>query len=57
MVPGASELRLSQLDFDDFALESDDMLLAAIRIFHDTRLISSFNIDSDVCTAATILNQ
>jgi len=49
-VPSAGELRLCRLDFNDFSLQSDDMLLAAIRIFHDTRLIDSFNIDYDVCT-------
>jgi len=49
VVPSAGELRLYQCDFDDFSLESDDMLLAAIRIFHDARLISSFSIDYDVC--------
>ena len=49
-MPSAGELRLCRLDFDDFSLESDDMLMAAIRIFHDTGLINAFNIDYDVRT-------
>jgi len=47
-IPSVVELKLSRLDFDDFSLDSDDMLLAAIRIFHDTHLVHSFNIQHDV---------
>ena len=54
-MPSADELRLCRLDFDDFSLGSDDMLLAAVRIFRDSRLINSFNIDYDVCTTIDVL--
>ena len=47
-VPDCSHWKLDQLDFNDFSLPSEDMILAAIRIFTDTGLVAHFKIDYEV---------
>ena len=47
-VPACSYWRLDTLDFNDFSLASEDMILAAIRIFKDTGLMVRFKIDYEV---------
>lgn len=47
-VPVASEWLVDSLEFNDFSLDGDQMVLAAIRIFHDTGLIKTYKIDYEV---------
>ncbi|XP_067131816.1 dual 3',5'-cyclic-AMP and -GMP phosphodiesterase 11A-like [Centruroides vittatus] len=44
-IPEMEELNLNSLKFDDFSLNSEQMILASIRIFSELGLISRFNID------------
>ncbi|XP_035701980.1 dual 3',5'-cyclic-AMP and -GMP phosphodiesterase 11A [Folsomia candida] len=45
-VPDADELGLVGLDFDDFSLDGDTMVLAALRMFTDLSLVSRFKMDN-----------
>jgi hypothetical protein len=47
-VPCADELNLYSLTFDDFSLDSDEMLLAAVSMFLDLGLVKKFNIEEEV---------
>jgi len=47
-VPCADELNLYSLTFDDFSLDSDEMLLAAASMFLDLGLVKKFNIEKEV---------
>jgi hypothetical protein len=47
-VPCADELNLYSLTFDDFSLDSDEMLLAAVSMFLDLGLVKKFNIEKEV---------
>ena len=47
-MPTAEELTLERLDFNDFALTSDEMVLAGIRIFKDCGFLKTFRIDYEV---------
>jgi hypothetical protein len=51
-VPCADELNLYSLTFDDFSLESDEMLLAAVSMFLDLGLVKKFNIEKEVSSLA-----
>ncbi|XP_069187279.1 dual 3',5'-cyclic-AMP and -GMP phosphodiesterase 11A isoform X2 [Procambarus clarkii] len=44
-VPEASKWNLGSLTFDDFSLNQDQMVLAAVRMFSDLRLTSRFKIE------------
>ncbi|PNF20000.1 hypothetical protein B7P43_G08644 [Cryptotermes secundus] len=46
-VPCADELNLYSLTFDDFSLESDEMLLAAVSMFLDLGLVKKFSIEKE----------
>ena len=48
ILPEVSELKLDSLDFNDFGLNKDEMLLASIRMFKDLGLIRKFRIDYEV---------
>ena len=48
MIPTQSSLNLGSMKFDDFSLESDEMLRASVRMFLDCGLIDEFNIDYQV---------
>ncbi|XP_047500995.1 dual 3',5'-cyclic-AMP and -GMP phosphodiesterase 11A-like [Penaeus chinensis] len=48
VVPEASTWSLGSLTFDDFSLTQDQMLLAAMRMFMDLRLVHRFKIESKV---------
>jgi hypothetical protein len=41
-------MNLYSLTFDDFSLESDDMMLAAVSMFLDLGLVKKFNIEKEV---------
>jgi hypothetical protein len=45
-------LNLYSLTFDDFSLESDEMLLAAVSMFLDLGLVKKFNIEKEVSSFA-----
>jgi hypothetical protein len=47
-VPCADELNLYSLTFDDFCLDNDEMLLAAVSMFLDLGLVKKFNIEKEV---------
>jgi dual 3',5'-cyclic-AMP and -GMP phosphodiesterase 11 len=47
-VPCADERNLYSLTFDDFSLDSDEMLLAAVSMFLDLGLVKKFNIEKEV---------
>lgn len=47
-VPSARKLNLCSFRFDDFSLESDHMLKAAIRMFIDCGFMEAFNIEYEV---------
>ena len=42
------KINLTRFDFDDFALESDDMLKAAFQMYVNSGLLQKFKIDHDV---------
>ena len=44
---------LSGLDFNDFSLGSDQMVVAAIAIFKETGLLKTFRIDYEVTITVT----
>ncbi|CAH1775433.1 unnamed protein product [Owenia fusiformis] len=46
-VPEAKEWNLTGFDFNDYSLDSNEMIIAAIRIFKDTGLIRRFKIEID----------
>ncbi|XP_075221410.1 dual 3',5'-cyclic-AMP and -GMP phosphodiesterase 11A-like [Lycorma delicatula] len=46
-VPGADELNLYSLSFDDFSLSQDEMLLAAVSMFLELGLVKKFNIERE----------
>jgi dual 3',5'-cyclic-AMP and -GMP phosphodiesterase 11 len=41
-------LNLYSLTFDDFSLESDEMLLGAVSMFLDLGLVKKFSIEKEV---------
>ena len=47
-IPSTAELKLDFLDFNDFALSSDEMVIGAIRIFKHCGFLKSFRIDYEV---------
>ncbi|KAK7495656.1 hypothetical protein BaRGS_00013103, partial [Batillaria attramentaria] len=47
-IPEAQEWRLAELNFNDFSLDRDQMLLGAARIFDELGLIRKLRIDSEV---------
>lgn len=47
-VPNADEWELCSLSFDDFSLDRDQMVLAALRMFMDLGLMAHFKIDYGV---------
>ncbi|ESO83549.1 hypothetical protein LOTGIDRAFT_236563 [Lottia gigantea] len=47
-VPEATTWKLNRFDFNDFSLQGDEMILAAIRMFKDLGLIRKFRIDYEV---------
>jgi hypothetical protein len=47
-VPCADELNLYSLSFDDFSLDNDEMLLAAVSMFLDLGLVKRFSIEKEV---------
>jgi hypothetical protein len=55
-VPCADELNLYSLTFDDFSLENDDMLLAAVSMFLDLGLVKKFSIEKEVSSHAVALS-
>ncbi|KAJ9586234.1 hypothetical protein L9F63_020143, partial [Diploptera punctata] len=46
-VPCADQLNLYSLAFDDFSLDNDEMLLAAVSMFLDLGLVKRFNIERE----------
>lgn len=50
-VPGADELNLYSLAFDDFSLNENEMLLAAVSMFLELGLVKRFNIEKEVGTS------
>ncbi|XP_067686279.1 dual 3',5'-cyclic-AMP and -GMP phosphodiesterase 11A-like isoform X1 [Haliotis asinina] len=46
-IPEEFEWRLGDLNFNDFSLNRDEMVLAAVRIFHDLGLIRKFRMEYD----------
>lgn len=46
-IPHAAELRLNELCFNDFSLDSNEMVIAGIRMFKDLGLMKSCRIDFD----------
>ncbi len=49
-MPNADEWNLYSLSFDDFSLDENEMLLAAVTMFTELGLVSKFNIDKKVKT-------
>lgn len=49
-VPPAAEWHIDSPEFNDFSLDNDQMVLAAVRIFQETGLIKTFKIDYEVQT-------
>ena len=47
-IPESSEWRLTELDFNDFSLDKDQMMVAAVRIFHDLGLLKKLRLDTEV---------
>uniref|UniRef100_A0A8D8WKA7 Phosphodiesterase n=2 Tax=Cacopsylla melanoneura TaxID=428564 RepID=A0A8D8WKA7_9HEMI len=47
-VPEAEVLHLDSLGFNDFSLEPNEMILAAVRMFDELQLINEFNIKREV---------
>ena len=47
-VPPASQWSLQRLDFNDFSLDGDQMVLAGIRMFKDSGLLKKFKIEYEV---------
>ena len=47
-IPEAIELHLSDVRFNDFSLESEEMVQASIRIFIELGLLRKFRIDYEV---------
>lgn len=47
-IPTLSSINLGSMKFDDFSLNADQMLTAAVRMFLDFGLIDEFNIDYQV---------
>ncbi|XP_008483572.1 cGMP-specific 3',5'-cyclic phosphodiesterase-like [Diaphorina citri] len=43
-VPEAEHLNLYSLEFNDFSLQPDETILAAVRMFEELQLTSEFNI-------------
>ncbi|ELU06480.1 hypothetical protein CAPTEDRAFT_169631 [Capitella teleta] len=44
-IPSANQWGLASLKFNDFSLNTDEMILAGIRIFKDTGLLKTFSIE------------
>lgn len=47
-VPAADSLNLFSLTFDDFSLNDDEMLMAAVSMFLELGLVKTFNIEKEV---------
>ncbi len=47
-MPSVDEWQLCSLSFDDFSLDRDEMVMAALRMFLDLGLVSRFKIDYGV---------
>ena len=47
-IPECSEWRLAELDFNDFSLDTDQMMVAAVRIFLDLGLLKKLRLDTEV---------
>jgi len=47
-VPAADSLNLYSLAFDDFSLNDDEMLMAAVSMFLELGLVKTFNIEKEV---------
>lgn len=47
-VPAADSLNLYSLTFDDFSLNDDEMLMAAVSMFLELGLVKTFNIEKEV---------
>lgn len=47
-VPAADSLNLFSLAFDDFSLNDDEMLMAAVSMFLELGLVKTFNIEKEV---------
>lgn len=47
-VPAADSLNLFSLAFDDFSLNDDEMLMAAVSMFLELGLVKAFNIEKEV---------
>lgn len=47
-VPEAEELGLDSLEFNDFSLQPNDMIIAAVRMFDELQLTSEFHIRREV---------
>lgn len=47
-VPASDSLNLFSLTFDDFSLNDDEMLLAAVSMFLELGLVKTFNIEKEV---------
>lgn len=47
-MPAADSLNLFSLAFDDFSLNDDEMLMAAVSMFLELGLVKTFNIEKEV---------
>lgn len=47
-VPAVDSLNLFSLAFDDFSLNDDEMLMAAVSMFLELGLVKTFNIEKEV---------
>lgn len=47
-MPAADEWNLYSLAFDDFSLNSDEMILASVSMFLELGLVKKFNIEREV---------
>lgn len=54
-VPAADSLNLFSLAFDDFSLNDDEMLMAAVSMFLELGLVKTFNIEKEVSAQYTRL--
>ncbi|KAL8594527.1 hypothetical protein ACOMHN_028881 [Nucella lapillus] len=46
-IPESSEWRLSELNFNDFSLDRDEMMVASVRIFQDLGLLRKLRMDTE----------
>ncbi len=49
------KINLTRFDFDDFLLDSDDMLRATFRMYKNSGLLEKFKIDNDVSTNDNVI--